>query len=139
MSISYYYDGITVDEAVNDLIAGRELELPKSWGQCKARRWGVKGCMPYRATLEQAAWEAICDGDELIDVQELAYALARGDEIAMERLRYELARSYAERWIEDMREQDRESIVAITTTVDSDRRADARAINKEAMSCAMHR
>ena len=61
-----------------------------------------------QANMQQACWESIADGEGFVDDESVASAIASGDPKKIRDVRLKIATRYAEIWLEDIAEQNRE-------------------------------
>lgn len=129
---------MNIDQAVTILLSGGTLPRAKSWPTKAYRGFGaLKEWQPMQANMQQACWESIVSGEEFTDNETVADAMASGDPKKIKAVRHAIATRYAEIWLDDMTEQERES--SGESESDENRRlfiaSETRAINRD-MGCA---
>lgn len=101
---------MTLDQAIAVLLSGGTLPRPKSWPTEAYRGFGkLKEWQPMQANMQQACWESIASGEEFENNETVASAIASNDPKKIRDVRKAIATRYAEIWLEDMAEQERDS------------------------------
>jgi hypothetical protein len=101
---------MNIDQVVAILLSGGTLPLPRAWPPQSYRGFGaLKKWQPTQANMQQACWDSIVAGEEFIDNETVADAIASGDQEKIKAVRESIATRYAEIWLDDMAEQERES------------------------------